>query len=90
MITLVRALFFFGISLCLLLPTGSTFSLVDPVTVTAGTNDVVVLSTVPSSTGVDLVVVTFQVPDSLASGTTIPLKVTSNGVDSNAISLFIQ
>jgi uncharacterized protein (TIGR03437 family) len=41
-------------------------------------------------TGVGLVVVTFQVPDSLASGGTVPLKVTSNGVDSNAISLFIQ
>jgi uncharacterized protein (TIGR03437 family) len=74
----------------LLLPAGSTFSLVDPVALTAGTNDAVVLSTVPSSTGVGLVVVTFQVPDSLPSGGTVPLKVTSNGVDSNSISLFIQ
>lgn len=74
----------------LLIPAGSTFSLVDPVSLTAGTNEAKLISVVPSSTGVGLVAVTFQVPDSLPSGAAVPLKVTVNGADSNTIQLYIQ
>jgi uncharacterized protein (TIGR03437 family) len=74
----------------LTIPAGSGFSLIDPVAVTVDTSDAKVISALPSSTGVGLIIVTFQLPDGLASGTTVPVKVTSNGVDSNSISIPLQ
>jgi uncharacterized protein (TIGR03437 family) len=72
------------------IPAGSTFSLVDPVTVTAGSTQANLISTLPSFTGVGLTTVAFQVPDNLESGATVPVRISANGVDSNSISLFVQ
>jgi uncharacterized protein (TIGR03437 family) len=74
----------------LLIPGGSTFTLLDPVTVTAGGISGTALSFGPSYTNVGLNIATFQVPSSLPSGTSVPLTVTINGADSNQLSLFLQ
>jgi uncharacterized protein (TIGR03437 family) len=74
----------------LLIPSGATFALLDPVTVTAGGVSGAALTYGPSYDGIGLNVATFQVPPSLPSGTSVPLKVTINGVDSNQLALFLQ
>lgn len=74
----------------LLIPAGSTFTLIDAVTVTAGGVSVAALSYGPSYSAVGLDIATFQVPSSLPSGTAVQLNITVNGADSNQLSLFLQ
>jgi uncharacterized protein (TIGR03437 family) len=74
----------------LVIPSNSTYMLVDAVTVTAGGVSGAAISYGPSYKSVGLNVATFQVPSSLPSGTSVPLNVTINGADSNQLSLFLQ
>jgi uncharacterized protein (TIGR03437 family) len=79
----------------IVIPSGSTFALLDPVTVTIGDASLAAIASGPSFDTVGLNVATFQVPSSLPSGTSpsgtsVPLKVTINGADSNQLSLFLQ
>ena len=74
----------------IVIPSDSTFILVDPVTITAGGLTAAALTYGPSYSGVGLNVATFQVPSSLPTGTSVPLNVTVNGSDSNQLSLFLQ
>jgi uncharacterized protein (TIGR03437 family) len=72
------------------IPGGATFNLIDAVTVTTADQTFPAISSGPSFTSVGANVATFQVPPSLPPGTSVPLKVTINGVDSNQLSLFLQ
>ena len=72
------------------IPAGSTFTLLDAVTVTCADVSVTPVSSGPSIDTVGANVIKFEVPGSLPSGTPVPLKVTINGVDSNQLSLFLQ
>jgi uncharacterized protein (TIGR03437 family) len=72
------------------IPSNATFALLDSVTVNAGGNSVTAISGGPSFDTVGANIATFQVPASLPSGTSVPLNVTINGVDSNHILLFLQ
>lgn len=72
------------------IPSGSTFALVDSVTINAGGNQITALSGGPSFDTVGVNLATFQVPAGLPTGTSVPLTVTINGVDSNQVLLFLQ
>jgi uncharacterized protein (TIGR03437 family) len=74
----------------LLIPTGSTFTLLDSVTISAGDTTALALSAGPSYTSVGLNTATFQLPASFPSGSSVQLKVTINGADSNQLPLFVQ
>jgi uncharacterized protein (TIGR03437 family) len=71
-------------------PNGANYNLLDPVTVTAGGVSVSALSSGPTVGSVGMNFTIFQVPASLPSGTSVPLNITINGVDSNQLSLFLQ
>ncbi len=71
-------------------PNGANYNLLDPVIATAGGVSVSALSSGPTVGSVGMNFATFQVPSSLPSGTSVPLIVTINGVDSNQLSLFLQ
>jgi uncharacterized protein (TIGR03437 family) len=71
-------------------PSGAAYNLLDPVSVNAGGISVSALSFGPTFNSVGMNFATFQVPASLPSGTSVPLNVTINGVDSNQLSLFLQ
>jgi uncharacterized protein (TIGR03437 family) len=71
-------------------PNGGAYNLLDPVAVNAGGISTAAVSAGPTVNSVGLNYATFQVPASLPSGTSVPLNVTINGVDSNQLSLFLQ
>jgi uncharacterized protein (TIGR03437 family) len=72
------------------IPTDSTFTLLDPVTVNAGGISMSALTSGPSFSKAGMNLATFQVPASLPSGTSVPLNLTINGAESNQILLFLQ
>lgn len=72
------------------IPGGSTFVLLDPVTVTAGGISSAAISSGPGIDKVGVNVAMFRVPNSLPSGAAIPLTITVNGAESNQIALFLQ
>jgi uncharacterized protein (TIGR03437 family) len=72
------------------IPSNATFALLDTVTVNAGGNSAGAILSGPSFDMVGGNVATFQVPASLPSGTSVPLSVTVNGIDSNQLLLFLQ
>jgi uncharacterized protein (TIGR03437 family) len=74
----------------LLIPSDSTFALLDPVTITAAGVAATTLSYGPSYGSVGMNLATFQVPAFLPAGAVVPLTVTINSADSNQLSLFLQ
>jgi uncharacterized protein (TIGR03437 family) len=71
-------------------PASAAFNLLDAVSVNAGGVPGSTLSAGPVVNAIGLNYATFQVPGSLPSGTSVPVNVTINGVDSNQLSLFLQ
>jgi uncharacterized protein (TIGR03437 family) len=72
------------------IPSNSTFALTDSVAINTGGNSVPAISSGPSFNVVGMNLATFQVPAGLPSGTSVPLNVTINGIDSNQLLLFVQ